>query len=135
MFFKAKKPIEVRLYAPENYINASPEARAEVCNGCGTGKFVVPDKILGVPIKEACHIHDWMFTFAEHHYGDKDEADRVFLDNMMRIIFAHGGGVFTMFVRIVLAIIYYQIERHAGGVAFWVDKIEPENILIAEIER
>jgi hypothetical protein len=50
---------------------------------------------------------------------DKKTADRVFLNNMMRIIDAAGGWWLLKKLRRRRARIYYEALRFGGGPAFW----------------
>jgi len=116
----------VELYAPASYQHASPAARAEVVNGCGPkGKgFLVPDTFWGLSISPACDVHDWMY-----HVGatirDKDEADRVFFNNCLRIINAKTRWNWLRNFRHHRAKIYYEAVRDYGGPAFWAGKNLP----------
>lgn len=116
------------LYAPPSYIAASAEIRACVCNGCGTrgwkGKLV-PETIYGLKISAACDIHDWMYVVGST-LADKEEADRVFINNILRIIEAEGGLNLVQWLRRRRAYIYYEAVSHFGGPAFWADKNEPD---------
>lgn len=110
------------LYAPIEYHCLSEEAKEEVCNGCGSSKAkfdFVPDRIYGLCIKEACHIHDYMY-----HVGvslrDKEEADRVLLNNLCRLIDDHGG--ILKIPRRWRAKSYYKAVKYFGGPAFWNSK-------------
>jgi len=112
------------LYAPESYVSAPPEVRAAVANGCGPGGWkvdIVPDTIWGLDISAACNIHDWMYA-AGTTIADKDEADRVLLNNMLRLIEAAGGWRILRALRRHRARIYYEAVRHFGGPAFWAGK-------------
>lgn len=111
-----------KLYAPESYWNATPEQRKVVCNGCGVAGWkgkLVPNTMWGLDISKACDIHDWMY-----HYGnteeDRCEADRVFLNNLIRIINAHDGMLAA--IRRYRATTYYNTVRAYGGAAFWDNK-------------
>lgn len=119
------------LYAPPSYIAASAEVRARVCNGCGTkgwkGKLV-PDTIYGLKISEACNIHDWMYAQGST-LADKDEADRVFLNNILRIIAAEGGINALQWLRRRRAHTYYESVARFGGPAFWDGKNEQDCLL------
>ena len=113
----------VRLYEPISFTNATCHEKARVCNGCGSAKAkfdFIPDTIYGMSIKAACDRHDWMY-----HKGltnaDKEEADRVFLNNMLRLIEA-GNKLLKPFRR-RRALKYYLAVKHFGGVAFWEGKI------------
>lgn len=93
-------------------------------NGCGTtgwkGKLV-PDRLWFLSISEACNIHDFMYIVGET-LEEKQLADRVFLNNMLRIIDAHGGWYFIQARRRRLAFVYYSAVDSFGGPAFWKDK-------------
>ena len=122
--------MKAELYAPKEYWRLKPEQIAEVTNGCGPGRFgslLVPDKIFGVDIKEACSIHDWMFLVGET-IEDKREADRVFLNNMLRLIDAHNGSWFVNIFRRRKALAYHQAVADFGGPAFWKGKNPIENM-------
>jgi hypothetical protein len=122
------------LYAPEAYVSASPEVRAQVTNGCGPGgwKFdIVPDTIYGLNITEACNIHDWMYTVGED-LAAKDEADRVFLNNVLRLIEAAQGFWAKLLrpLRRVRAREYYEAVHVFGGPAFWDNKNAHTSLLV-----
>jgi len=119
------------LYAPASYVNAPPAVRAEICNGCGTKGlcgFVIPDSIWGLDITESCHIHDWAY-YEGQTLADKEEADRVFLNNMLRLIDAASGFGPLRWLRRWRAMTYYNAVRDLGGPAFWAGKNKPENLL------
>lgn len=110
------------LVAPESFVNASPEERARICNGCGTEGWkglLVPEKIYGLRVTDACQVHDWEF-----HYGktqaDKEAADTRFLINLLRII-NHKGGLIAP-LRRYRAMTYYNGVAEAGDSAFWKGK-------------
>lgn len=75
------------LFAPPEYWKLTLKEHKEICNGAGPKGYgpLVPDTIWGLNITQAANIHDYMY-----HTGktikDKEEADRVFLNNMNRII-------------------------------------------------
>ena len=111
-----------QLFAPESYWNATPTERSAVCNGCGTAGWkgkLVPDSMWGLNITKVCNIHDWMY-----HYGktetERCEADRVFLNNLIRIINAEGGWLASL--RRYRATTYYNSVHNYGGPAFWDNK-------------
>jgi len=116
-----EKTIELKLYAPAGYWEVLPEVRALVTNGCGTSGWkgaLVPDTIYFLSIKAACNIHDWMYTVGRT-LADKKEADRVFLNNMLRIVEHAGGWQILKTARRTRAREYYQAVRLFGGPAFW----------------
>ena len=119
------------LYAPEGYKKLTESQRRSMLNGCGSGRFgsfIVPDRILGLKITSACNIHDYMYQVGES-LEDKKEADRVFLNNMTRLVDEYGG--FFKRVRLKLIRKYYQAVKYFGGPSFWKDKNEAKNMVVA----
>ena len=117
------------LYAPERYIQASPEVRRAVANGCGPSGwkgYLVPETIYLLPVGETCDIHDWMYAEGET-IADKDVADRTFLNNLLRLIEAAGGPRPLQWLRRRRALKYYRAVCLFGGPAFWAFKNPPEN--------
>ena len=111
------------LFSPDSYKKATPEQINIIVNGCGSAqaKFdFVPDTIYGLNITPACHIHDWMYHFGQDN-NDKLEADRVYLNNMLRIINKKRGWL--MRLRRFRAWEYYKLVSMFGGSAFW----DPKN--------
>jgi hypothetical protein len=128
------KTNELQLFAPESYHLASKEVRDRVTNGCGTAGWkgwLVPDTVYFLSIKAACQIHDWMYA-AGTTLADKEEADRVFLNNMMRIINAAGGWGILVQARRTRAREYYEAVKYCGGPAFWDGKNKAENLPVKE---
>ena len=114
----------INLYAPESYQQATEEAKAKICNGCGPQGWkydFIPDTIWGLSICECCNIHDWMY-----HEGatieEKEEADRVYLNNILRLIEAHTKYRFVKWLRRRRAFKYYMAVATFGGPAFWAGK-------------
>ena len=118
-----------KLYAPAAYWAMSAEARAEIVNGCGPSgwksKFI-PNKILWVDVRRACDIHDFMYHLGQTD-ADREEADRVFLNNLLRIVEAESTNFFTRVIRRRLVLHFYGAVRDMGGPYFWADKNEPCN--------
>ncbi len=109
------------LFAPENYSNANPELIDEIVNGCGAAGWkvdIVPDNILGIDVSEACNIHDWMYYFGTTIY-DKYEADRVFRNNLIRLIEAGSWSRIMKRIRFWFAQRYFNAVHYFGGPAFW----------------
>ena len=119
------------LYAPKEYWLLSDEERDDIVGGCGPGKgwkeYLVPDKIWGLNIIECCKIHDYMY-FAGKTHLDKEQADRVFLYNMLRLIDYETNSVVLKFLRQRRAWLYYQAVSKFGGPAFWANKNEDEEM-------
>lgn len=113
-----------KLYAPESYWKYDRANLEEVINGCGPSGWksrLVPDSILGVSIKVACEIHDFMYFFGENE-EDREEADRTFLNNMLRIVEAESAWFGSKWARRRLVLYYYSSVRDFGGRYFWDDK-------------
>jgi hypothetical protein len=111
----------MKLFAPQSYWNSSQAVRDEITGGCGPGKlgdWLVPDTVWFLSIKEACQIHDWMWHFGETN-KDKKKADRVFLNNMNRIIDANTKWRWLRKLRKRRALKYYLAVKYLGGIAFW----------------
>jgi len=118
------------LFEPDSYKKATREEKEKVCNGCGSSrsKFdFVPDSLLGLNINKCCCIHDWMYEFGktvEH----KNEADRIFLNNMIRTIDRKIDQYWWMKkLRKRLAKKYYIAVKYFGGSAFWDNKDKKGN--------
>ncbi len=108
------------LYAPQSYLDATQQERDVICNGCGAAdaKFdFVPDTIWGLNISEACNIHDWMYYHAAETDEAKQECDRVFLNNLIRLIDERGGWL--KIFRRRRALKYYKAVKYFGASAFW----------------
>jgi hypothetical protein len=122
------KTMTLKLYAPEGYDEINPLHKKQICNGCGTkglGGILVPDTLWGLNITDACNIHDYMY-----HTGttieEKQEADRVFLNNMIRICTHNWTGKWYSRILHTLrthrAWAYYVSVSQFGGPAFWAGK-------------
>ena len=115
------------LFAPATYWKLNPHEKKKICNGCGTkglGGILVPDTLYGLSIEEACNIHDYMYHIG-HTIEDKEKADRVFLNNMLRIIESVKYPWYLKWfkwLRCQRAMKYYQAVRDFGGPAFWKGK-------------
>ncbi len=118
------------------YIDCSAEYRElalddielfKIVNGCGAAgaKFdFIPDTIYGLPIKQACFVHDF-----EYHKGstleDKYRADFRFLCNMIAII--NTESVWGLkWIRRQRALVYYNSVCDLGYRAYWHGKVKPE---------
>ncbi len=96
-------------------IDATDTEVAEASNGCGPSGWrvdLVPDNLLGVDIASACDIHDWMYEEGE----DRQEADEVFLKNMLELVNAKGGWLRCF--RRMLARFYYRVVAKSGAEYF-----------------
>lgn len=133
------KVIEMQLYAPASYVAAPPETRLQVVNGCGPGGWkaaLVPDRMWGLDVSAACDIHDWMYTVGQT-LADKEEADRVFLNNLHRLIESAPGWHNQLWLMKRLrrnrARVYYEAVHLCGGPAFWDGKNDQSNLIPAAV--
>lgn len=119
------KDIKLKLYAPNNYWDATIEQKKEVCNGCGAkGGIKVPNSFLGLDISIACNIHDWMYQYGETH-SDRIFADAMFRTNLSIIIEdidTSIKGKILSIPRHFAAGVYYASVVKWGKSAFWVNK-------------
>lgn len=112
------------LIAPSDYRNLSKIERGKICNGCGTkglGGLLVPDTLYGLSITEPCNIHDFMYHVGKTIH-DKEHADRVFLDNMYRVISTGKNWRLLVWLRRQRAYKYYLAVREFGHDAFFNNK-------------
>lgn len=119
-----------KLWAPAEYWSLTDEQVNGLvgAGGCGPGRFgdyLVPDTLWGLKVASACRIHDFCY-----HIGscieDKEQADRGFLNNMIRIILAKTKWSLLKRLRIRRARTYYWFVHECGGPAFWHGKNPPE---------
>jgi len=112
-----------RLFAPVEYWQLPPAAKALICNGCGKkGGLKFPNRIWGLDIRDVCNIHDYMY-YAGQTEADREEADRVLRNNLLRIIEADSADIpLLKALRRRRAAKYYYAVRWFGGPAFWDDK-------------
>ena len=112
---------DYKLLAPPSFWNASDCERMEKTNGCGPkgAGWLVSDSFLGCCFTPACDIHDWMYLEGETE-ADKELADIVFLNNMMRIVCAQ-RSIFA-WAQLQRAMGYYKAVRDFGHNSFWRDK-------------
>lgn len=118
-----------KLFAPREYWRLKkeePETLAMLVGGCGPGGFgdyLVPDTLWGLKVTRACAIHD--FYYSELMPGTiecKEEADRVFLNNMNRMITARTNGRLLKMLRRRRAKTFYNFVNWFGAESFWSNK-------------
>ncbi len=107
---------DMKLKAPDEYYNLTPDQKADICNGCGPSGygFLVPDKfrLIGIDFNPACQIHDFCY-----HIGmPKKEADNLFLENMLTIAETAHFGFKQTANR--MAFIYYLAVKNGGAGAY-----------------
>ncbi len=93
-------------------------------NGCECGinqqrLDPIPDTILGLNIKEACCIHDWMYGLGNSE-SDRSKADKVFLWNLLYLIQLDKDASWKKTIaRRAMAYHYYAGLVLFGGVVYW----------------
>jgi len=122
-------PGKTLLFAPEWYWLLPWAERKKGRCGPGTSwkEKLVPENIWGLSMTPACQIHDPMYKYGKT-IEDKREADRVFLNNMLRLIDAGSANTFMRWLRRRAAYKYYEAVDLGGGPAFWADKNKPEEL-------
>jgi len=115
--------MKATIFAPESYWNATAKQKDSICNGCGAkdGFIKAPKNIYGIDVSICCNIHDWMYQYGLTA-SDKEVADRVFLNNMTRIIKQNSKNRFVKFLRLRRAKTYYIAVKYFGGDAYWLSK-------------
>ena len=93
------------------------------CGPGGWGDWMVPDTLWGLPVTEACRIHDWYYRF---HWQDTEEAreraDKILLNNMIRIIEARTKCKLLLKLRLTRAHTYYKMVRKFGAPAYFEER-------------
>lgn len=116
----------MQLSAHPDFWQLSPEALAEIVNGCGPAGWkglLVPDNLLGASIKTPCDIHDHRYLVGQTE-DDRLVADLEFQTNMLIVVeTASTGDDALTEVRRELALRYYAAVRDHGRPYFWADKI------------
>lgn len=111
------------LFAPSGYWSLTKWERYKICNQAGPKGYgwLVPDTIWGLDIGDAADIHDYMYHFGKT-IDDKNEADRVFLNNMIRIILNETRYKVLQWLRLKRAQKYFNAVCLFGGPSFWSGK-------------
>jgi hypothetical protein len=112
--------------APQSYHDADPLEIFKLTNGCGSSeaKFdFVPDHIWGLPIGEACNIHDWCYHFGQIE-DDRKDADDMLLRNLLKLVEQKSCWLLK-YPRRLRCMTYYSAVRDFGAEAFWADKLGP----------
>ena len=116
----------MKLIAPSEYWELTPEQRKTLCNGCGPKlpiiSWLIPETCWFCNITEACNIHDFMYHIGETKQ-DKEDADKTFLINMYRVIDSSTSNKWLKKLRKVRARTYYRAVRDFGGKAFACGKL------------
>ena len=115
--------MKTKLYAPESFWEL--EDKSEL-NGCGpkSAGLMVPDTIFGLNISAACNIHDHCYTLKPYSISTKDWADRIFLNNILRLNESTKWRWLKR-LRRWSAYRYYNAVRKFGGIFYWRGKNRP----------
>lgn len=114
---------------PEFFLTLTDEFVKANSNGCGPSGAkidLIPDSLLGVNFTEACIDHDLCYGSGKDE-ADKEEADILFLGNMLRAVNAKYPGD-TLEERLLrkgarhLAYIYFEAVADWGKSAFFAGK-------------
>jgi len=117
------------LFAPDGFLGTSSIELERICNGCGAAnaKFdFVPDTIYRHCIGSVCDVHDFMYSKGKTIKA-KEEADRVMLNNSLRLIERVAG--WKKYLKPLMrrrALKMYEAVNAYGGPAFWDGKDEKD---------
>ena len=117
-----------KLDIPKGYKGSA----ASMSGGCGAqGQFfdLVPDNFVGVNIREACCIHDFLYSIGGTE-KNRDIADRMFRSNLKCLVL-NGSSLIFKSTNLWLCEIYY-IAVHRKGMQFFNYSEEYKNI---ELEK
>ena len=111
-----------KLFAPPEFWGLSQDEKSEICNGMGAKdsllSALIPNTFFGLDMTICADIHDYMY-FVGKTIEDKNEADRSFLNNMLRVINSKSANGFMRWIRRRRAMQYYNAVAEFGGPAFW----------------
>ena len=117
----------INLYCPQGYTQLTKEQKKEICNGCGSKEGWLTKIIFGGKFVECCNIHDYMYSIGLSQ-EDKDIADRVFYNNMNRVIATIDNKTLKYYYK-VKAHIFYKSVKTFGESAFWSsEKVMPDMV-------
>ena len=108
----------MKLFKPKGYSALSAGEKHKICNGCGSKSlgWLVPDSIWGLNITDVCNIHDYMYSRGTT-LQDKEYADRIFLNNLVRKI--ESGSKLLRWLRRRRALKMHWAVDKFGEAAFW----------------
>lgn len=112
----------ITLYAPEGY--DPPEIIPACCGaGKGFGEKIVPEKMWGLRISPACHIHDYSWEVAKRE--EFTFSNFLFLANLLILIW-HGSNKLMYWLRSYRAITYFNFVQVVGRSVFYKLRDEEE---------
>jgi len=112
---------------PCSYAHATKQQIIDVIGkgGCGPGKLgdiFVPDRFIGLCMRESCAIHDWMYAFGKTS-EDKKYSDSIFYNNMLTTIKSnHSKFRLINWIRKQMAHKFYLAVKYGGRRSFWKGK-------------
>ena len=110
------------------------EFKSYGCGPGGIGDFLVPDTVYGLSIKEACRIHDWGYRHCKWaSEEDRARHDRIFLNNMLRIIDAKTNLYILRQLRAYRCYAYYIAVRKFGARSYWCERNNNEELGVVNI--
>ncbi len=119
------------LYIPKDYYLGGPGIKYNLNTYFKTIKkeySFISTTIWDLDISESWNILLYMYHFARPIIKDKKEADRIFMNNMLRLITAKTDNVFLKWLRRKAAFkLYINMVRY-GGPIFWAGKNDSDNI-------
>lgn len=121
--------------ADVDYIKATPEQRASVCNGLGPASLklfgfkmpnwvkniMFPDTIYGLNVNPAANIHDWDYEYMPKNEESRRVADAHFYENVLVLIerARKNSPFFLTWLRKQRARFYYSMLKRYGKAAFY----------------
>ena len=92
-------------------------------NQGGVGDVLVPDKMYGLDVSDACRIHDWYYRFyPDNSSAGRQEADSILKNNLIRIVRAKSKSRVLRWLRLLRCRTYYGAVRFGGGPAYYEDR-------------
>lgn len=101
------------------------------CGPGGLGDILVPDTIYGLSVNSCCAIHDWYYRyFPGNTEMDRELADRIFKNNMIRLVTAKTKWSWLRRLRLRRVKTYYSMVRFAGATAFFEERNKDSEVQI-----
>ena len=102
------------------------------CGPGGIGDFLVPDTVYGLSVNPCCRIHDWYYRFYPGNTeADREMADRVFKNNMIRLVTAKTKIKWLRWLRLRRVSTMYTMVRFAGAPAFFGERNTSSEVEVA----
>ncbi len=129
VFDEVKRTPNKMLLLPKVITDLTPDQLKDISNGCGPASMkvkLIPDSILDCDFFPACCGHDATYYFGQDEW-DKEEADILFLANMLREVNRQfpGDGLIERLKRKTArhaAWEYFVAVADWGKKSFWKDK-------------